>query len=162
MIVNQQKCYALHSPVIRSFVRDLKRHLRLGRRQFNVCFVDDRAIRRLNVAFRGDRAATDVLSFQWTEPGLGNRWGRPRPTRSRNREFRNFLGDVVISVETARRNARREGHSTRRELCWLVLHGLLHLLGYDHEEDNGEMTALELDLREQLGVSGAARHQRGC
>jgi probable rRNA maturation factor len=61
---------------------------------------------------------------------------------------------VVISVQTARRNASEEGHSTLNEIRWLVLHGVLHLLGYDHERDTGEMTTLELALREQLGVAG--------
>ena len=69
-------------------------------------------------------------------------------------EFAGFLGDVVISVETARRNARREGHSTANEIRWLILHGVLHLLGYDHETDRGEMTALEISLRARLGIAG--------
>jgi probable rRNA maturation factor len=61
---------------------------------------------------------------------------------------------VVISVEAARRNARKEGHSTLNEIRWLILHGLLHLIGYDHSRDTGEMVALELSLREQLGIAG--------
>ena len=72
-------------------------------------------------------------------------------------EKSNFLGEVVISVETARRNAAAEGHSTLNEIRWLILHGLLHLLGYDHERDDGEMTALELKLREQLSLAGDRR-----
>ncbi len=67
-------------------------------------------------------------------------------------QFAGFLGDVVISLETARRNARAEGHSIQNEVRGLILHGLLHLLGYDHETDNGEMTALELSLRDELGI----------
>jgi probable rRNA maturation factor len=69
-------------------------------------------------------------------------------------EFKNFLGDIVISLDTAKRNARKEGHSTRNEVRWLILHGLLHLLGYNHESDQGQMTKLELALRSRLGVSG--------
>ena len=69
-------------------------------------------------------------------------------------EFKNFLGDIVISVDTAKRNARKEGHSTLNEIRWLILHGLLHLLGYNHEYDQGEMTRLELALRSRLGISG--------
>jgi probable rRNA maturation factor len=69
-------------------------------------------------------------------------------------EFRNHLGDIVISVETAKRNAHLEGHSTLNEIRWLILHGLLHLLGYDHESDRGEMNRLELALRTRLGISG--------
>jgi len=69
-------------------------------------------------------------------------------------EFKYFLGDIVISVDAARRNAREEGHSTLNEIRWLILHGLLHLLGHDHERDQGEMTRLELALRSRLGISG--------
>jgi probable rRNA maturation factor len=67
-------------------------------------------------------------------------------------EFAGFLGDVVISAEMAGRNARSAGHSTRHEIRWLILHGVLHLLGYDHETDDGEMTRLELSLRDRLGI----------
>jgi probable rRNA maturation factor len=58
----------------------------------------------------------------------------------------------VISAETARRNARAATHSTAREIRWLILHGVLHLLGYDHETDRGEMAAFELALRERLKI----------
>jgi probable rRNA maturation factor len=67
-------------------------------------------------------------------------------------EFKNFLGDIVISVDMAKRNAREEGHSTLNEIRWLILHGFLHLLGYDHESDEGQMTKLELALRRRLGI----------
>ena len=83
-----------------------------------------------------------------------------RPNGTRAGALRDFLGDIVISVETARRNARGEGHATLMEIRWLILHGVLHLLGYDHEVDDGEMTALELRLREQLGVDGGRRRLR--
>jgi probable rRNA maturation factor len=69
-------------------------------------------------------------------------------------EFKYFLGDIVISVDSAKRNARKAGHSTLNEIRWLILHGLLHLLGYNHEGDRGEMTRLELALRRRLGISG--------
>lgn len=76
------------------------------------------------------------------------------------REFGHFLGDIMISVDTARRNARREGHSTLNEIRWLILHGALHLLGYDHERDSGEMVRLELSLRERLGIAVAHAPRR--
>jgi probable rRNA maturation factor len=158
MILNQQKGYALPRTVLRDYVRSLKRKLRLGKCDFNVCFVDNAGIRRMNAAFRGQDRATDVLSFPWREQAGPRRAARviPRsgPTFLGKGEFQGFLGDIVISVETARRNAREEGHSTRDEIRWLILHGVLHLLGYDHACDNGEMTALELALRERLGVAG--------
>jgi probable rRNA maturation factor len=166
MLLNQQKRYALRLAALHVYVRNVKRRLHLGRSDFNICFVDDRAIRRMNAAYRGQDRATDVLSFPWGEhtrsslaaarAGRGHHAAR-RPAKTRRparAEFEGFLGDVVISVETARRNARGEGHSTLKEIRWLILHGVLHLLGYDHESDSGEMTALELALREQLGMAG--------
>jgi probable rRNA maturation factor len=148
MILNRQKRLVVRLAAVRAFVQRLRAVLRLGRREFNICFVDDREITRLNAAYLRRRRPTDVLSFSWQGSGAPHRVG------AGNAEFANFLGDVVISVETARRNARREGHSTVNEIRWLILHGLLHLLGYDHERDRGEMTSLELSLRERLGIAG--------
>jgi probable rRNA maturation factor len=91
----------------------------------------DRLLRRLNHRYRGKDRPTDVLSF----PGQGGEDG---------------LGDVVISVETAERNARAFGRSLAGELDLLALHGLLHVLGYDHETDDGTMHRLERRLRRQL------------
>ena len=161
MLLNQQQCCSVRLSRLRSFEQLLRCRLRLGRREFNVCLVDDRVIRRLNHAFRGKARSTDVLSFPWmaTSRYSGRRAGSR--LRSASPEFRDFLGDVVISVETARRNARREGHATLLEVRWLMLHGVLHLLGYDHETDGGEMTALELDLRERLGAAGVHGRLRG-
>ena len=164
MILNRQDKYVVNTSRLGEYVVELRQALRLGRRDCNVCLVGDREIRRLNSLHRGKDRATDVLSFPWN--------ARQRPLRPRARserarpghargsaekraavEFKNFLGDIVISVDTARRNARREGHSTLNEVCWLILHGLLHLLGYDHESDHGEMTKLEIALRSRLGVA---------
>jgi probable rRNA maturation factor len=125
--------------------------------------VDDREIKRLNLLYRGKDRATDVLSFPWNaQPRQGSTRPRSKPARPghANRsaqervalEFKNFLGDIVISVDTAKRNARQEGHSTLNEIRWLILHGLLHLLGYNHECDQGEMTRLELALRSRLSI----------
>lgn len=115
----------------------------MGRRKFTILFVDDSEIARLNSAYRGKRRPTDVLSFSWKSSGHSDN-GFP------TQEFKNHLGDIVISAETARRNARIEDHSTNTEICWLILHGVLHLLGWDHEADRGEMTALEHSLRAKL------------
>ena len=153
VFVNLQKRYVVRTSSLLVFVRGLKRQLRLKQQEFNVCFVDDSAIRHLNRAYRGKDKATDVLSFPWNEAG---KTPVPGPAHSgRHGGAANFLGDIVISVETARRSAEFEPHSTLNEIRWLILHGLLHLLGYDHEKDSGQMIALELDLREKLGVAGA-------
>lgn len=141
MILNRQSEVRVNLRDAERFAGRLRRALRLGRRDFNVCFVTAREITRLNFSYRGKRRATDVLSFAWQE-------GTGAPTGGDG--FRYFLGDVVISPRRARLNAREEGHSTGAEIRWLILHGVLHLLGYDHETDGGEMTALELNLRERL------------
>lgn len=154
MILNRQKAVELDLPAARAFARRLSRLLRLGKREFNVCFVADREIKRLNAAYRGKARPTDVLSFPWH----GDENGDVKSVVGS--EFRDFLGDVVISAPTAQRNAQREGQSTETEICRLILHGVLHLLGYDHETDRGEMTALELSLHGQLGIGGEAATRR--
>lgn len=165
MILNHQDKYVVNTSRLGEYVVELRRAFRLGRRDYNVCLLDDREIRRLNSIYRGKESATDVLSFPWNAqqgpPRSRARTERIRPRHARQGakervalEFKNFLGDIVISVDTAKRNARKEGHSTLNEVRWLILHGLLHLLGYDHESDRGEMTKLELALRSRLGIAG--------
>ena len=150
MILNQQQQIELDLAGFRAYARRVRSVLKLGRRDFNVCFVNDDEMARMNSLYRGKPAPTDVLSFPWE----GEEQDGPEGLDAG--EFAGFLGDIVISVETAERNARVEGHSTEAEIRWLILHGTLHLLGYDHERDQGEMTALELSLREHLGLSGEA------
>lgn len=133
MILNRQTRIRLSLGDIERFAGRARR-MAGAKSSFTVCLMDDRAIRALNARFRGRRKATDVLSF---------------PSGSRQN---GFLGDIAISVQTARRNARREGHSLLEEVKLLVLHGLLHLLGYDHETDSGQMTRKELRLRRRLGL----------
>ncbi len=97
-----------------------------------IAFVSDQKIRALNKQFRGIDKTTDVLSFPSDEPDQ--------------------LGDVAISVATATRQAKENGLTLNEEIAQLILHGLLHLNGYDHETDNGEMNRLELKLRKKLGI----------
>ncbi|HXT50339.1 MAG TPA: rRNA maturation RNase YbeY [Thermoanaerobaculia bacterium] len=101
---------------------------------FAVRFTSDREMRRLNRDFRGKDKTTDVLSF----PGDG--------AAARDAEGPH-LGDVVIAVPTARRQAEENGADVERELRTLLLHGVLHCLGYDHETDDGTMERLERKLR---------------
>jgi probable rRNA maturation factor len=91
----------------------------------------DREVRRLNRTFLGKDRTTDVLSF---------------PARGDLEPGRRHLGDLAVSIPQARRQARRAGWSLEEELSLLVTHGFLHLLGYDHETDDGEMRRLEKDL----------------
>ena len=107
-----------------------------SQREISVLFCGDRAMRALNRRYRGMDAPTDVLAF---------------PAESRG-----LLGDIVISVPYASREARRRGEPPAREIDRLLVHGLLHLSGYDHETDGGEMDALEKKLRRRLDLAEAA------
>lgn len=104
--------------------------------RMGVCLVGDRAMREVNRRHRAKDQTTDVLSF-----AAG---GVPDPEGSRH------LGDILISVPQAARQARERGHGLDRELRVLLLHGYLHLLGYDHERDGGKMLRLQRRLEEAL------------
>jgi probable rRNA maturation factor len=112
-----------------------------ARGDVTIALVSDAVMRRLNRTYRGKDYATDVLSFQHVEPRMG---AGTRPA--------SILGDIVIATGVARRQARGQGHPLRTELKILALHGLLHLLGYDHEKDQGEMRRAEDRLRRQAGL----------
>jgi probable rRNA maturation factor len=109
------------------------------RDQVTVLLTTDSAIRRLNRQFRGKNKATDVLSFptERTFPGLASE---------------QIAGDLAISVPTALRQAIQQGHSLSTEIKVLILHGLLHIAGYDHEADSGRMACRERLLRTRLGL----------
>lgn len=117
---------------VRPWVEALVRELAPEADSFTLRFTGDRAMRRLNREYRDRDATTDVLSF----PGEDGPEGR-------------HLGDVVISVPTARRQAGMHDEPVDRELRRLMLHGVLHCLGYDHETDDGEMERLEATLRRE-------------
>ncbi|MCP3961721.1 MAG: rRNA maturation RNase YbeY [bacterium] len=112
---------------------------------FAVRFVSDREMRRLNSAFRRRDEPTDVLSFS----GDFDSASRPAPADGDVADLESglHLGDVVISVPTSRRQADHLGHSVETELRILLLHGVLHCLGHDHETDGGDMNRLERRLR---------------
>ena len=111
-------------------------------RTCGVRFAGDRAMRRLNREFRGIDRTTDVLSF----PGEAGGWDAAGPDAEQP-DAGGHLGDIVISVPAARRQAAAAGHGPERELRVLLLHGVLHCLGHDHEVDGGEMERLERRLR---------------
>lgn len=119
--------------------------------QLTIALVSDSHMKRLNRAFRSADYATDVLSFpEETTPRASVR--RRASLASPGRQPRR-LGDVVIARGVAERQAREHGHSVRTELRVLALHGLLHLLGYDHEADDGRMAVAEARLRRRGGLS---------
>jgi probable rRNA maturation factor len=109
--------------------------------EVHVLLADDATLRRLNKTFRGKDKATDVLSF---------------PAGAATVFFgeQELAGDLAISLETAARQAKQYGHTPAIEVRVLLLHGLLHLAGFDHERDKGEMAARERELRVELGLPG--------
>jgi len=104
-----------------------------------IAFVSDRKMCELNKTFRGKRATTDVLSF-------------PFEADEFEADGENNLGDIIISLEQAERQAKENNLAFELEIKQLILHGVLHLCGYDHETDAGEMNEIELRLREELGI----------
>jgi probable rRNA maturation factor len=136
VIVDRQRRHTLRKDDIRLLLTRTARVLGVTG-ELAVVFANDALLRRLNRDYRFKDKPTDVLSFPATDKDVG-------------------LGDVVISVETAGENARRAGRTLDRELEVLALHGLLHVLGYDHETDNGEMERLERQLRARLLTRRAA------
>lgn len=132
-----------------------------ARGEMTVAIVKDAVIQTLNRKFRGINKATDVLSFP-AEHGSGGRERRSGvfchriPGRGLPISFRvpqtPFLGDIVIARGVAAQQARALGHPLRTELRILALHGLLHLLGYDHDVDNGQMAGVEGRLRRRAGL----------
>jgi probable rRNA maturation factor len=118
----------------------------VGRADANltVAFVRDRVVRDLNRKFRGNDRVTDVLSFAEDELGHAS------DVSFIGSGVSEFLGDIVVSTDTALKQANDAGHSFEREVNELVIHGVLHLCGYDHETDRGQMNRLELRLRRKL------------
>lgn len=136
MIVNQQRRVTVDEEDLKRFAGRLGRALRLSPQAFTVALVSDQRIASLNLRYRRRARPTDVLAFP-----LSERHGR-----------NGYLGDIVISAPTARRNARRYALGTADEIKLLMVHGLLHLLGFDHETDQGQMSRREHALRRRLGL----------
>lgn len=109
--------------------------------EVSIALVDDEAMKTLNRKFRKKNKTTDVLTFPADDSFID-------PSRKQGRP----LGDIVISIDQARRQAADERHSLPTEIRYLILHGILHSLGYDHEADSGEMNELEIKMRELVGL----------
>lgn len=180
MVVNRQRRVPVALKPLEAFLRRVQHTLRLPAHDVTICLLSDSAMARLNQAFRGKRGPTNVLSFPAN--GTRRRQGikeagkhRQGPTAKEQRTQRSasgpavsfagssssfasasstsYLGDIAISPQAARRNAHRFTRPLPQELCILILHGMLHLAGYDHETDHGEMDRLERRLRRRLGLS---------
>ena len=124
-----------------------------------VALVSDRRIRVLNRQYRRIDRATDVLSFPTSRRRARLRRRQAGPQAKRGHVL--FLGDVVIATGVAGRQAREAGHSLATEYRILALHGLLHLLGYDHERDSGRMARVERTLRCRGGLDGGLIERAG-
>jgi len=168
MILNRQRAVRVARRPLEAFLRRIENEMNLGNSDVTICLVSDAEIARMNEAFRKKKGPTDVLSFpaekkrrasvnrrkksypggsETTEVTEKRRGNRASPT------MQTYLGDIAIAPETARRYAKKNGRSVSKELRVLILHGVLHLLGFDHETDRGEMNRIELKLRRRFGLA---------
>ena len=147
-IENRQRSVRVQLPPLQQFLRQAKRELGLRGECVTVRLIPDTEMTRLNQVYRKKEGTTDVLSF----PAVERRKPVARDPLKKN-AVRGFLGDIAISPAAARRNARLLGRTLPEELQILILHGVLHLLGYDHETDRGEMARIEMRLRRRLGLA---------
>jgi rRNA maturation RNase YbeY len=138
-IINRQRKVKINPESFQEFAEKAVAAVKEARgKTCTVAFVSDRKMTELNRMFRGKNSTTDVLSFP-NEP-------------DEFEESENNLGDIVISLEQAVRQAEENNLLLELEIKQLILHGLLHLCDYDHETDKGEMNRLELNLRDKLGI----------
>jgi len=131
-VLDRQRRIRIDDRRITNLANNVVREVGLPNSCLAIVFVRDRAIRKLNSTYRGRNTATDVLSFGGGELEPGH------------------LGDVVISTDRALKQAAEAGLALEREISELIIHGILHLCGYDHETDDGEMNRVELNLRRKL------------
>lgn len=144
VVLNRQRAHKVSTKALCSFFERLVAFQPPDAESLAVCLVSEDGIRRLNREFRRIDRSTDVLAFPCG----------PNPSGHHH------LGDIVISVPAAARQARRAGHSLSRELRVLAVHGYLHLLGYDHETDDGRMARTQRRLlRRLLGPSRVKRER---
>jgi len=138
-VVNRQRKIKVNLDIWRQFTARAAENIREAfGKSITIAFVSDKKMRELNRSFRDKNKTTDVLSFP-----------------SESDEFdaeENYLGDIVISLEQAERQAEENNLDLEIEIKQLILHGILHLCGYDHETDNGEMNRRELKLRAKLEI----------
>ena len=151
MILNRQHEVRVARRPLESFLRQVKKELGLRKSDLTVCLVSDAAMARWNQKFRRKKGPTDVLSFP-SAPRRA-RVRLRRSSRAVDSGEREYLGDIAISPATARRYAKKHDRHLASELRVLILHGVLHLLGYDHETDRGEMDRLEQKLRKRFGLT---------
>jgi probable rRNA maturation factor len=139
LVILEKKIVGLNEDALGRFVLRARKAVGL-RGQVNVLVTSSAAVRSLNQRFRSENTATDVLSFPATS------------TTSDFRKGAKLAGEVAISADIALKNSFRLGHPVAQEIKILALHGILHVAGFDHERDNGEMARKEAELRRALGL----------
>ena len=157
LVVNLQRKTKIDTKAYRDFANELSTIVEEAEAgDFSVALISDKRMKELNRFFRDKDSTTDVLSFPH-EADQFVQSVRFSPSVNEGQaeditQNQDFLGDIVISAEQAERQAKENKLSLDREIKQLMLHGLLHLCGYDHENDNGEMNRRELDLRRKLKI----------
>jgi probable rRNA maturation factor len=148
-IENHQRGVRVAVGPLKEFLLKMRKEIGLGAECVAVRLIGDPEMARLNETYRQKKGPTDVLSFPAAAESAkpGTLMQQVRRTRGE------FLGDIAISPKVARRNAKSLGRQLPEELKVLILHGVLHLLGYDHETDRGEMERIEMRLRRKLGIA---------
>jgi len=147
VIENRERVVLVRVKPLKEFLKKVRRKIGLGPECVAVRLIGAREMARLNETYRKKKGPTDVLSFPMEVPGKPGtlarqvRWAKGK-----------FLGDIAIAPAVARRNAKSLGRTLPEELEVLILHGVLHLLGYDHELDQGEMERIEMRLRRRMGI----------
>jgi probable rRNA maturation factor len=159
MIVNRQRRVRVSVRGLEQFLELARKRLRVSAEAVTVCLVSDSEIARWNSAYRGKTSPTDVLSFSTNGPEPNRPKRKTLAQRKRSTSLRgpfanpSYLGDIAIAPAVARRNARSFSRSFDTEMRILILHGMLHLMGYDHETDAGQMDRRERQLRRELGLA---------
>jgi probable rRNA maturation factor len=156
MILNRQRAVRVARQPLEDFWKKIEWELGLEDADVTICLVSDAEIARMNEAFRKKRGPTDVLSFPAGKRARASAKRKKKHcaefAESTKATKRKYLGDVAIAPRTARRYAKKNGRSLNDELRVLILHGVLHLLGYDHETDHGEMNRVEHRMRRRFGL----------
>jgi probable rRNA maturation factor len=159
MVINRQRRVSIALSGLDEFLTRVSRELGMRRKEFTVCLVTNAQIAKWNLAYRGKAKPTDVLSFPMEHNGSARDASSPVARKNGTRaagsrvlmvKKDSYKGDIAIAPAIARENARRLGRTLDQELRVLVLHGVLHLLGYDHETDNGRMDRIEKRMRRRL------------
>jgi probable rRNA maturation factor len=157
MILNRQRQVNVSIAKLERFSAKVRQLLHVPAGTLTICLVTNTEIAKWNRLYRGKNRPTDVLSFATNEP-RSNHGDRKLPGKRASfavhaGSSKPYLGDIAIAPAVARQNARRFGREFDDEMRILVLHGILHLMGYDHETDQGQMDRREMRVRHQLGLA---------